>query len=258
MGELLTTRQLQDLLKVDRTTIYRMVQSRQLPAIRVGNQWRFPREAVEKWLGGQVLLSADEPASHATREERVDAAPQVRQLFPLGCVQQILDAFADAFGVMLLLTDMEGNLILEPSNPCGLYAAIDAHPAAHRRCIELWLDLAQDPTLQPRFIPSHLGLLCARGLVRVGSELKAMVIMGGIAPQQWPPTDEQIEAICRELGLPTEVYRAHVHEVHRLSPEEQRKILPFVQRIADILSHIATERHTVMQQLKRIAELAVL
>jgi len=38
MSELLTTHQVQDLLKVDRSTIYRMVEAGRLPAVRVGKQ----------------------------------------------------------------------------------------------------------------------------------------------------------------------------------------------------------------------------
>ncbi len=43
MTELLTTRQVQALLHVDRTTIYRMVESGELPRWCVGKQWRFAR-----------------------------------------------------------------------------------------------------------------------------------------------------------------------------------------------------------------------
>ena len=260
MSELLTTRQLQDLLKVDRTTIYRMAQSGRLPAIRVGNQWRFPRQAVERWLTTHAstvtAVTADEPslASHTPHSGTADAAA----IFPLECVQQVQDAFADALGVMILITDLEGHAITRPSNPCGLYLAVDQAPSAHRRCIEQWVRMARNPTLQPRFLPSHLGLLCARGLIRVGVELKAMLVVGGIAPDDWPPSRKEIERIAAELGVPAQVLREHIHEVHRLSREEQARVLPFVQRIADIMSHIATERHELLGRLQRIAELTAL
>ena len=48
MADLLTTNQVQTLLKVDRTTIYRMVEQGRLPAIRVGKQWRFSRPEIER------------------------------------------------------------------------------------------------------------------------------------------------------------------------------------------------------------------
>ncbi|NPA89856.1 MAG: helix-turn-helix domain-containing protein [Chloroflexi bacterium] len=255
MSDLLTTRQLQELLNVDRTTIYRMVSRGELPAVRVGNQWRFPRDAVLQWLENRRVHTTTPATPPQTTPRDI---PDVHKLFPVECVQQILDAFADAFGVMILLTDLEGNLITQPSNPCGLYTALDAYPSAHKRCIDLWLRLATNPTLQPRFVSSHIGLLCARGLVRLGSELKAMVIVGGIAPDPWPPSEEEIQRMCQTLGVPVDVYKAHIHEVHTLSPEEQERILPYVQRIADVLSHILNERYELVQRLWRIAELATL
>ncbi len=262
MSELLTTRQLQDMLKVDRTTIYRMAQSGRLPAIRVGNQWRFPRSAVEQWLATHIPTTTPTAAmariSTALHPSPREGAQEAEDLFPLECVQQVQDAFADALGVMIVVTDLQGHPITQPSNPCGLYLAVDHAPSAHKRCIELWVQMARNPTLQPRFIPSHLGLLCARGLVRVGAELKAMVVVGGIAPDDWPPSQEEIERIAADLGVSAKELLAHIHEVHRLSKEEQARVLPFVQRIADILSHIATERHALRSRLHRIAELATL
>lgn len=48
--ELLTTQQVARYLRVDKFTIYRMVAKKQLPAFRVGNQWRFKRSILEQWL----------------------------------------------------------------------------------------------------------------------------------------------------------------------------------------------------------------
>ena len=46
----LTARDVQELIRVDRSTIYRMAESGRLPAIKVGRQWRFPADAVHAWL----------------------------------------------------------------------------------------------------------------------------------------------------------------------------------------------------------------
>lgn len=47
---LLTPKTVQQLLNVDRSTVYRMAQDGRLPAIKVGRQWRFPRAEIEKAL----------------------------------------------------------------------------------------------------------------------------------------------------------------------------------------------------------------
>lgn len=40
-------------LKVSKETIYKMVQQNQIPASKLGNQWRFNRETVDSWLEAQ-------------------------------------------------------------------------------------------------------------------------------------------------------------------------------------------------------------
>ncbi|HEX9074887.1 MAG TPA: helix-turn-helix domain-containing protein, partial [Anaerolineae bacterium] len=53
MDDLLTTKQLMDLLHLDRTTIYRMLNDGRLPGVRVGGQWRFSRQTIDGWLKDQ-------------------------------------------------------------------------------------------------------------------------------------------------------------------------------------------------------------
>ena len=250
MADFLTTRQLQEILQVDRTTIYRMADSGRVPAVKVGNQWRFPRTEVDTWLQTQGSSSTNGPAPAPS-----GVVAELRQILPLECVQLIQDTFADAVSAMLLITDLDGHPVTNPSNACGYFTAAEASPVAQQRCMQLWANLARDPALQPAFIESHLGLLCARGLIRVGSELKAMLVVGGIAPAEWPPSNERKQRIASDLGLPRDLIDAHVDEVHHLSQEEQERVLTFVQRMADIVSHIIGERNQFHVKLQNIAEL---
>jgi excisionase family DNA binding protein len=47
---LMTTAQLADYLKVDKFTVYRLVTQKNIPAFKVGNQWRFSKEMIDAWL----------------------------------------------------------------------------------------------------------------------------------------------------------------------------------------------------------------
>ena len=47
---LLTLAQVAQYLNVDRLTVYRLLAQKQLPAFKVGNQWRFKRKMIEAWL----------------------------------------------------------------------------------------------------------------------------------------------------------------------------------------------------------------
>jgi excisionase family DNA binding protein len=47
---LLTTEQVAQYLNVDKFTVYRLLTQKNLPAFKVGNQWRFKRNLIEAWL----------------------------------------------------------------------------------------------------------------------------------------------------------------------------------------------------------------
>jgi excisionase family DNA binding protein len=56
----MTTEEVASYLRVDKYTIYRLVTQRKLPAFKVGNQWRFKRSILERWLTGKMNI----PSAH--------------------------------------------------------------------------------------------------------------------------------------------------------------------------------------------------
>jgi excisionase family DNA binding protein len=48
--QLLTLEQVAEYLNVDKFTVYRLLAVKELPAFKVGNQWRFKRKMIENWL----------------------------------------------------------------------------------------------------------------------------------------------------------------------------------------------------------------
>jgi hypothetical protein len=156
---------------------------------------------------------------------------------------------------MIVVTDMTGQPISIVSNPCGLYAAIQKIPDAFHKCLQDWGKLAGIIDLEPKFAPNHLGLLGTRGLIRVGSELKGMVMVGGIAPANWPPSAEAVEILATDWGLTTAQLEPYLREVFYLDPTRQSLVLTQTQRLANILAHIAAERAALMSKLDSIAKL---
>lgn len=252
MAELLTARDVQDMLHVDRTTIYRMAESGQLPAIRVGKQWRFVRTDLDRWLRSQAGATAPTPAVRHT------ADLPLAQLLPMPCTQMIQDTFADLLGVMMVITDMQGQPVTEVSNPCGFYQAVMREPDAVAHCVTNWQRLAGNLTLEPRFSASELGLLCARGLIRSADALKGMVFIGGIAPEPWPPEVDGIQELAARFHVAPAYVAAHLDAVFQLDRRAQDRALQFVQRIADIFSHILEDRTLVHSRLQTIASLTAL
>jgi excisionase family DNA binding protein len=50
LEKLLTLEQVAAYLNVDKFTVYRLLADKELPAFKVGNQWRFKRKLIENWL----------------------------------------------------------------------------------------------------------------------------------------------------------------------------------------------------------------
>jgi repressor LexA len=49
-GDILTLQEMAEYLKVDKRTIQRMVKARQIPAFKVGSQWRFKKDDIDSWM----------------------------------------------------------------------------------------------------------------------------------------------------------------------------------------------------------------
>jgi excisionase family DNA binding protein len=50
MSAFLTTEEVLGCLKVNPRTIYRLIKSGELPAVRIGRQWRFRRADLDDWI----------------------------------------------------------------------------------------------------------------------------------------------------------------------------------------------------------------
>ena len=244
MATYLTAKDLQDLIRVDKSTIYRMAEDGRLPAVKVGRQWRFPEREVMGWLGADTTSAA------------MHVEHNLRDLVSLGVAAAVADLSAAALGVTVVITDMDGRPLTPVANPCGLFSAVAADPAVLPRCIATWRHYGSVPDLIPRFGPSEFGFLCARAFVRRDTRLLGMVIAGGIAPDEWPPTGDAVARIASGLGVSAELVADHATEVHYVSHTEQARLLGLLPRVALLVSQIADEATATAGTLTAIAGLA--
>jgi excisionase family DNA binding protein len=54
----LTTEEVLDCLKVNPRTIYRLIKTGELPAVRIGRQWRFRRADLDEWIERQQTAAS--------------------------------------------------------------------------------------------------------------------------------------------------------------------------------------------------------
>lgn len=226
---LLTTRDVQQIIRVDKSTIYRMAETGRIPAVKVGRQWRFPEDRLHEWLEGGSPASGRETSPPADRRLRTAA------------LHAVAEYLAAATGTMAVLTDMAGRPLAGPANPCGLFQAVHSYPGVMERCVLGWQELAGDLDFEPRWRPTPLGFLCARSLFRTGNRLEGMVLVGGVAPPEWPPPLPGVERLAENLGVPPAVLRSHAPEVYHLSAEEQARVLAILPHTAVLVSRLVED-----------------
>jgi excisionase family DNA binding protein len=241
---LLTTRDVQRLIRVDRSTIYRMAEDGRLPAVKVGRQWRFPEDRLREWLGTEQSAPAREPNGGLAAG------------LGAGALQAVSDLLGDTLGAMVVLTDLEGRPLASPSNQCGLFEAAHRYPGVLERCIDGWQAIAAEVDLDPQWRVTPFGFLCARSLVRDGGRLVGMVVAGGVAPAAWPPDEAECARLAADLGVPPAVFAGHAAEVHQLDERDRARVLRLLPRAAAFLSRLTTERSHLVGRLEAIAALA--
>ena len=60
--QVLTVLEVSEYLRVHPTTIYRLVRAKQIPAFRVGGEWRFASENIDRWRAGAEQATLKRPA----------------------------------------------------------------------------------------------------------------------------------------------------------------------------------------------------
>ncbi len=182
---LLTAGQVGDMFGIDTSTVYRMAGDGRLPAVKVGRQWRFPADQIDRLLGGAPEQQAQPPMVNAELELE----------------EGVLNLAANALGVMMVYTDMDGRPLTKVANPCRRFESRAGDASFIAECASEWREFANDPDLRPRFRIGKHGFECARTFVRSGTQLTGMVLVGGIAPEG---------ATDPDLFVLTESQREHV------------------------------------------------
>ena len=62
MEKLLTLQQIAQRLQISETTLYKLARDSKIPAIKVGNQWRFKLEDIDSWLESQKVTHGKKKA----------------------------------------------------------------------------------------------------------------------------------------------------------------------------------------------------
>jgi excisionase family DNA binding protein len=60
-SDILTVEEAAELLKIPRSSVYKLAQEGKIPAQKVGRHWRFYRPTLLRWIAGQVSFEGRKP-----------------------------------------------------------------------------------------------------------------------------------------------------------------------------------------------------
>ena len=76
----LTTEEVLEYLNVNLRTVYRLIKAGNIPAVRVGRQWRFRKRDIDSWLEGQRHTESKNTGTARSRILLVDDEDSIRKL----------------------------------------------------------------------------------------------------------------------------------------------------------------------------------
>lgn len=251
MTDLLTTKQLQELLQVDRITIYRMLNDGRLSGFKVGGQWRFSRHEIQAWLE-QQQRNRDRGASAPLAIGQVNS-PQ--QALPISCVDAIQGVCAEALGVAAVTVSLDGVPLTGISNSCDFCNRILSTEKGRERCAAAWRQRGPEVAHA-----CHAGLLCINAAIHVGGQPIALAASCQFVIQtdngdgdRW---QRELPQLAADLGLPVSDLRMAANSVLRLSAEELSSVSHLLHRVAETFSELGQERLDLVSRLQHIAEVS--
>ena len=244
MAELLTTKQVQEKLKIDRITIYRMINDGRLKGVKVGNQWRFPESEIDRMLGVE------------TDEELTETTLSIQD-FPSGCVKEIQDIFAGIIGIGAVSVTMQGTPLTQPSpsNPfCSLMLASESGCSA---CQQTWRQIATKNNGKDNFQVCHAGLLYKRSVIKAEDRQVAWLIAGQyyLASPEAEEQEERLRQLAKQHHIPFESLKKAAAQIPVLTKSQQDQVLEWTPKVAGTVQSILCERSDLVNRLRRIAEL---
>ena len=243
---LLTAKQTQELLKLDRTTIYRMLKDGRLKGVKVGSQWRFYTSEVNDLL----------PNARRTRENEV---PVLVEELPLVYIQPVQDVFAEIAEVGAVTTGKDGQPLTRVSNSCDFCKLILGSDSGRQECIASWRKLAEQKKAAPEFVACHAGLDYARARIEVNGTLIAMLISGQFYTQSPDPVEvkERSHRLAQTYSIDENLLAQAARQVQVLDSRKVPQLSHWLEEVAHTFEQISSERADFMSRLHQIAEMSV-
>lgn len=243
MTDLLTTRQVQEILKVDRITIYRMLQDGRLKGIKIGSQWRFTQQEVERILEGRAP------------RQRISADPG--PAFPAHCVQTIQNLLSEISQMCALVLDKDGNPVTEFTAQPGLSRQIMSTADGLAAYKTAWQGFAQGAPDKTGEFTCPVGLTAAAAPIHEGETLVGWFLVGQVYldDAEREKAEKQAGELAAKFGLSAAEIADNIRAVPVLTPEQRTLITHWAEKAAQAIDSILRERSGYKLRLQQIADL---
>jgi excisionase family DNA binding protein len=243
MENFLTTKQVQDLFKIDRITVYRMLQDGRLKGVKIGNQWRFPQREVERLLTGSPV--------------ELPISDEKDSIFPIHCVQTIQNLFTSVSQCSALIIDQDGEAVTQISQPGPVCELLLSNEAGRELCQASWQKIAKQANGRSEIFTSFAGLKYF-GSVILNQNKKQGVFLAGefyLADSDLTQDLEIIKQTANRCGINEQALMSAAQKVRRLSLTEQQHLSFQPAAAATAVESILSERSAFMERLQQIANL---
>ena len=246
MSDFLTTKQIQELLQVDRTTVYRMLSDSRLSGIKIGNRWRFYKAKVDDLLADTPPTTEPTPAPPATSFE----------VLPLTCLQGMQSVAAEAMGIGAIITDTTGQPLTKMSHPCGFCQLIYGSEKGRAACLANYTQLANRAESAFPQNTCHAGLRCIAGEIKINGVKTAVFIAGQYKSSAQENHAQHVQQLAAAYDLDADELAAAATEIPTFDPAQQQKIAAWLPKLTGTLSEIGQERAELLGRLQRIAAMS--
>lgn len=243
MENFLTTKQVQDLFKIDRITVYRMLQDGRLKGVKIGNQWRFPQREVERLLSGATV--------------EIEDVEEKETVFPIHCLQTIQNLFTSVSQCSALIIDHEGELVTQISQPGPLCKQLLSKAKGKEFCETSWRQIAKRASGRSEVFTCHAGLKYYGSVIMTQNKKQGVFLTGEFYSEDSDPEllTDSLKKIARQCGIDEHEIMAAAHQVKKLSKEEQQHFASQPEAAATAVESILSERTAFMERLQQIANL---
>ena len=248
MSDLLTTKQVQELLQVDRTTIYRMLKDGRLIGVKLGHQWRFPAQQIERLVNGRSLAHQEE-TSQPPQEE-----------LPIYCFQSMQDVFSDITEISAITTQPDGTPLTQSSLNCHFCQMILNSESGNQACQMSRQKLLAHPAAQNEFAFCHAGLNYLPAPIKINEAVDAVLIAGQFYSAAPDRVEEavRVHKLAQKHGLDEKELAHAARDILVLNGRQKTKISSWLNKIAATFEHIGCERASFMGRLQQIATMSSL